>query len=253
MRFGGGYSGLLGDKAGARASVADSSVVQGVDGAGRVAVLLCDNQVMFAESLAATLCSRGHQVRAVTGGATETVEAVRDAGANVCVLDLLLDEPAAAHRLQELRRLAPQTKMLLLSATMTDSGWAAFDAGLLDGLVAKTCDVDVVESAIRRVAAGQRVVEGWSKSPTPLSFRRPGTPSLTHRERQILDLIMSGETTGSMADLLGVAESTVRAHVQSVLRKLGVHTRVKAAVVGSGLTDGFWDAGELAPVARVEG
>jgi DNA-binding NarL/FixJ family response regulator len=76
--------------------------------------------------------------------------------------------------------------------------------------------------------AGERVLVGWPAAVAPLR-RTTDLDLLTDREREVLELITDGVPTAVMAQRLGVSVNTVRTHVRSVLHKLGVHQRAKAA------------------------
>jgi DNA-binding NarL/FixJ family response regulator len=111
---------------------------------------------------------------------------------------------------------------------------AALDAGAL-GFLHKSRGINVLLDVVRRVAADEVVVEG--------SFARRRTPDdgsaalrrlagyLTERERECLGMLVAGLDTNGMASRLGVSQTTVRSHVQAVLAKLGVHSRLEAATL----------------------
>jgi DNA-binding NarL/FixJ family response regulator len=131
----------------------------------------------------------------------------------------------------------PDTAVLLLTGADSPDVWEAFQDRVVDGVVTKGCDVEVLDRSIRRVLGGERVLEGWDRVPDPPAHADDGIEELTDREREILRLIVQGVSTQMMADSLGVSSNTVRTHVQNVLRKLRVHHRGKAAryAVDSGL------------------
>ncbi len=117
----------------------------------------------------------------------------------------------------------------------------ALEAGC-SGVVPKTLSLDDLVAAVRAAAAGQlrldpdmlaRLVPRLSRS-----YRQPGA-DLTLREREVLRLIAEGLSTTDMAARLVVSTNTVRNHVQSILTKLGVHSKLEAVVTAtrSGLLD----------------
>jgi DNA-binding NarL/FixJ family response regulator len=72
--------------------------------------------------------------------------------------------------------------------------------------------------------------EDESKNERMAIVSSAAAPDLTHRERQVLDCLSRGLATPAIAEELGIARATVRNHVQNVLRKLGVHTKLAAVV-----------------------
>jgi two-component system nitrate/nitrite response regulator NarL len=112
------------------------------------------------------------------------------------------------------------------------------------GYVHKTRSVTVLKQTIERVLRGEVVVEAPAKpairsrlARQPDALRLAGY--LTARERQCLELLVAGQDTAAMVSSLGVSAATVRTHVQALLTKLGVHSRLEAAsfAVRHGLLD----------------
>lgn len=97
----------------------------------------------------------------------------------------------------------------------------AIDKGV-DGLVWETRIEETLALTVRAVHADQLVI--------PREFRRRvQPPQLTNREKQSLSLVIMGLTNKEIADKLYVSESTVKSHLNSAFRKLGVHSRAEAA------------------------
>src|SRR3954447_23812587 len=97
-------------------------------------------------------------------------------------------------------------------------------AGGADALVREE-DLDaVLGPAVRAAAAGQ------SSAPTGL-LRLMQPPALSHRERQILGLALAGLSNAQIADRLYLAPSTVKTHISSAYRRLGVHSRREATAL----------------------
>jgi DNA-binding NarL/FixJ family response regulator len=134
--------------------------------------------------------------------------------------------------LAELREGSPTTRTLVLTAD-PDRGAAqdALDRGA-DAFVHKTRGMSTLLAAIDRVLAGATVVELPPLRSVPRAKADQAqqlTNNLTERERECLALLLEGASTTEMIARLGVTVTTVRAHVQSVMTKLGVHTRLEAA------------------------
>jgi DNA-binding NarL/FixJ family response regulator len=104
-----------------------------------------------------------------------------------------------------------------------------FDVGLLlsmgaDGVVLER-DLDSVLGPVARAAAGGQIS-------VPAELRHPiQRPALSHRERQILGLAVAGLTNAQIAGRFFIAESTVKTHLSSAFRRLGVHSRREAAAL----------------------
>ena len=136
-----------------------------------------------------------------------------------------------------------RTRVLVLSADPDTEGiQRALQAGAA-GYLHKTRGVSALTRAIERVQRGEVVID-VPKPSVPRDRTRPSDARrlaafLTPRERECLVLLVEGLDTGGIATKLGVSPATVRTHVQSVLMKLGVHSRLEAAsyAVRYGLLD----------------
>jgi DNA-binding NarL/FixJ family response regulator len=201
-------------------------------------LMVCDDQWLFATALTAALIRRGHQVEA-TSEPELLLDQVARYRPDLCLLDGVLGAISGVEVAYRLRRVMPRPAVVLLTGSCDEQVWDAYGRGVLGGIVNKACTFGVLEDAIRRVAVGERVVEGWSALSDRTTESRPVVESLTGRELEVLRLVVQGLPTRTMASLLGVSTHTVRTHVQQVLRKLGVHGRGKVAraAVEAGLVD----------------
>lgn len=207
-------------------------------------LVLGDDHTVFLDALSAVLSQRGFTVSAVARSAAETVEAVLRLKPDVCVVDRHFSAgddgidaigPMTAH--------SRRTRVLVVSADRDNDGvMRALSAGA-SGYLHKTRDIAALAAAIDRVMNGEVVVD----VPVPIAARRPAPPGdprrlaayLTARERECLSLLVQGMSTAAMVSALGVSHTTVRTHVQALLTKLGVHSRLEAAsfAVRYGLLD----------------
>jgi len=196
-------------------------------------LVLADDHAAFADALAAVLENHGMTVVAVERTLAGTVAATGRCRPELCVVDRWFDDGDALEVLPALRVASPATRVVVLSADQ-DRGTPrmVIDAGA-HGFVHKTRGVSALLDALARVAAGTVVVEippRWAAAKERPSdhVRHPVTP-LTGREYECLGLLVEGASTAQMAGRLGVGTNTVRSHVQALMTKLGVHTRLEAA------------------------
>jgi DNA-binding NarL/FixJ family response regulator len=202
-----------------------------------ITLLVADPQEMVAESL--RLALDGAPDFAVSGIAT-SLEALEQLAitrsADVLLLDQRLSDAGVATSVRRVRRVSPDTRVLMLTSGPDESAAVdAFEAGCV-GVIPKTLALDDLVEAVRAAAAGElridpdmlaRLVPRLSRS-----YREPGA-NLTLREREVLKLIAQGLSTPDMASRLVVTTNTVRNHVQSILTKLGAHSKLEAVVIAS--------------------
>ena len=182
--------------------------------------------------MSAVLTQHGYTV-AVSRTITETLEAVRQGKPDVCLLDRYFAGADSMDVVADLLDASPDTKILVLSADPgIDGVLRALQSGAA-GYLHKTRGVAAVTTAIDRVRRGEVVVDVPRAMPRQRPQPRDGPRQLagylTSRERDCLGFLVDGLDTSAMAARLGVAQATVRTHVQSVLTKLGVHSRLEAA------------------------
>ncbi len=203
-------------------------------------VLVCDDHVVFAESLAHLLGSLGIEVVAVTFDPNQALPVLRREPVDACLLDVLFGDQSAVHRLAELRAAAPGTAIVLLSAQVDAALVATARAAGVRGVVDKRQPVTDVVRVLDRVRAGEVVLPPHPGPPGPRPagddaadtderHARRLAAFLTPREREVLGALVCGQDTARLARSLGIAETTARCHVQAVLMKLGAHSRLEAA------------------------
>lgn len=221
-------------------------------------LLICDDHRLFSESLATVLKEHGYEVVAVTHTAAEAAEVLAGTRVDVCLLDLWLDGESVLDLVPELRRAARGTRFLLLSGHLSRNVLVAAAAVGIDRCLHKTQPIeDIVEvlegiraggprRAARPVSREPRRTRGTSRTRETRPPSQPRQPRqtmespprddahllasyLTEREKEVLARLVQGETTATLATSMAISRNTARSHVQRVLTKLGVHSRLEAA------------------------
>jgi two-component system, NarL family, nitrate/nitrite response regulator NarL len=201
-------------------------------------LVLCDDNRILCDALAAALESRGHQTLAIATTAGDGVAAVAGCHPDACLLDLRFpggEDGLGAAR--AIRQNYPDTAVLVLSA-LTDPATAsrAREIGVA-GFLAKDQNIDQIADALDVIAAGgQAFSPVRARAPSPR--RAPERPSyrlsaLTQREQEVLRRIAQGQSTGQMAREMEITTSTLRTYVRNALAKVGVHSRLEAAALVS--------------------
>ncbi|MGB3828211.1 MAG: response regulator transcription factor [Ornithinimicrobium sp.] len=196
-------------------------------------LLVVDDHVMLAEALAAALSERGHEVCGLAVDPEQATSMVSVFTPDVCLLDAGFPHASGVAAVPALLAASPRTKVLMLSG-LTDVVLIREALGHgASGWVSKRQPIAQICDALQTVAEG-RVAVDPSMLRDVLSPRAdPQDPLwilsfLTPREWQTLWLITRGDSTNQIAQRLGVRSSTAHTHAQSLLTKLGVHTRLQA-------------------------
>ncbi len=219
---------------------------------GVVGLVLADQQQACAEGLGIILnAADGFAVLGVAYTASRAIQLVAAHRPTVLLLDAHLPGGDPAETLAAVKAASPATKVLILLAVAPGNTVAAAVADGADGLVTKNVSSRRLVSAIRTVASGAWVTVVGSqparagRDPS-MEVLRLG--SLSARERETVALLAQGWSTRRIAEGWQVSECTVRTHVQNLLDKLDVHSRVEA--VAFALAHGMVAAHRAAPGKR---
>ena len=201
-------------------------------------VLLVDDHALFRSGIRSLL--QPHPDLAVVGEAADGIEGVsraRQLQPDVVVLDLHMPRISSLETLQLLRA-CPKVAVIVLTDSKEPEGLTAALRAGARGYLSKDIDADYLAQSIRRAASGETVLaETMSANPenclpdsAPKNLSFSDADRLTPREREILACLAQGESNKTIARTLDLAESTVKIHVQHILKKLNLSSRVQAAV-----------------------
>ena len=191
-----------------------------------IRVLLAEDQGMVRGALAALLALEPDlTVVAQVARGDGIVAAALQARPDVALLDIEMPGQDGISAAAELRRRLPACRVVMLT-TFGRPGYLrrAMEAGAM-GFLLKDAPSGELAVAVRRVAAGERVV-----SPDlALEALRLGENPLSEREQQILGAARSGQAIADLAVELHLSEGTVRNHLSAAMQKVGAQTRAEAA------------------------
>ncbi|HEX3490091.1 MAG TPA: response regulator transcription factor [Streptosporangiaceae bacterium] len=196
-------------------------------------LVLGDDQAIFLDALSTVLTQRGYEVGAVARSPEEMIAYVRHQRPDACLIDCNLAVDEGIRTIQRVIQASESTTVVVLGADPdADAAELAMDAGA-SGYLHQSRGVEVLVSALERMPNGERVIDLPEANPSR-RLRRPShvdtvAATLTGRERECLSLLVAGLDTAAIVNRMGVSRTTVRTHLQSVLTKLGVHSRLEAA------------------------
>lgn len=219
-------------------------------------ILLIDDHTLFRVGLEGLLESRGIAVLAAVGDGREGLRLAGELNPDVVLLDMRMPEMDGMDVLRQLRQRGFTNPIAMLTTSSDERDLVESLRSGAQGYLLKDMEPDQLVVALRDIVAGKtvvapdlapvlaRVVQGESITPVQ------GSPfaKLTPRENEILVLLAEGQSNKVIARNLGISDGTVKLHVKSILRKLGVHSRVEAAVIAveHGLRAGRGDLGGTA-------
>ena len=227
-----------------------------------VTLLVVDDHTLFRRGLIALLGQDpGLLVVGEAGDAAEALRLAPQLLPQVILLDNHLPGVMGVDAIRGLREVAPASRVLMLTVSEDGQDLAAALRNGAQGYLLKTIEGDLLAEAIRRAARGEPVVSpelmgklvaafqsqgapepqpAAAVSALPMAAQTPPPPDasaavaqLSPREEDVLREIARGASNKEIARTLDIAETTVKIHVQHILRKLGLSSRVQAAVYAS--------------------
>ena len=205
-------------------------------------VLLIDDHALVRRGLEELLQSRGIEVVGSAGSGEEGIELVTTLQPDIILLDIKMPGMNGLDTLSKLRELESEIPVLMLSMSRDEEDLARALRHGARGYLLKDMDPDELIPALNDALTGQSVVAKElvgsltniiQGKPQEQDKIEPATPlsELTPREQEIIEHIAEGESNKVIARNLGISDGTVKLHVKAILRKLGVHSRVEAAVI----------------------
>lgn len=211
-----------------------------------IEVLIVDDHTLFRSGIKSLLQRQeGFKVVGEAGDGLEGVKRAKSLRPDVVLLDLHMPGLSGREAVRLMTEEAPGTHVVMLTVSEdADDLLDCLRAGA-EGYLLKNIDAEYLLDSIRRAAAGEAVMSPQMTAKLMASVR--GAPKeapaqekdrLSPRERQIMAWIAAGASNKEIARALDLAESTVKIHVQNILKKLNLTSRVQAAVyaVEHGLT-----------------
>lgn len=191
-----------------------------------IRILLADDQALVRGALAALLSLESDiEVVAEVGRGDEVVGIAAAAGADVCLLDVEMPGADGIEAAAALRAAAPGIRSIIVT-TFGRPGYVrrALEAGA-SGFVVKDTPASELAEAVRRVHAGERVVDPALATESLIDGANP----LTEREADVLRASLDGATVAQVASAVHLSAGTVRNYTSAAIAKTGAGTRVEAA------------------------
>ncbi len=199
-----------------------------------VSVLIVDDHPVVRQGLRVLLeVQDGIEVAGEAGDGATAVKLAAEHAPDVILLDLKLPGMDGIAVLGELEARAIKARVLVLTSVTEPAAVSLAIRSGAAGVIYKDVDPDALVRAIRSVHDGHLLLapEAAGTLMRPGARAPAGLDALTAREREVLAELAEGRSNREIARALGVSEKTVKAHVSSVLAKLGVQDRTQAALL----------------------
>ncbi len=204
-------------------------------------VLLIDDHALFRVGLEGLLERRNIEVAAAVGSGLEGLKLARELKPDVVLLDMRMPEMRGLEVLRRLHDDVPEVPVVMLTTSSEEQDLIESLRLGARGYLLKDMEPDDLVSTLRDIVEGKTIVTPeltgvlaravQQGEPAASDERTKPFDELTPREREILCHLSEGQSNKMIARKLGISDGTVKLHVKAILRKLGVHSRVEAAVM----------------------
>jgi two-component system, NarL family, nitrate/nitrite response regulator NarL len=200
-------------------------------------LVLCDAQRLLLEALSVALATRGWTVEAAVSTPTDAIRAVELHEPDMLVTEVAFPDAVGLDAVRTIVETCPNTKIVILTGRDDpELVRDALDLGVA-GYTRKDQSIQAIGDTLQRVDGGRLTVDASllrHLASKPVPSRTPAGAlfgSLTPREQRVLELLVDGRNTADIVTQLQISDSTARTHVQSILSKLGVHSRLQAVAL----------------------
>ena len=202
-------------------------------------VLIIDDHALFRVGLKGLLEQRNIEVVGVAADGAEGIELAEKLNPEIILLDLRMPGMGGLEVLTILREKNQSTPVVMLTTSNEETDLIKSLRSGAQGYLLKDMEPDELVGALRDIEKGKNVVAQdltdalarMVQGETTLEDDDGPFSSLTPREHEILCLLADGQSNKLIARNLGISDGTVKLHVKAILRKLGIHSRVEAAVI----------------------
>lgn len=197
-------------------------------------ILIADDHALFRDGLALRLEQIVPQAAIFqASGYSQTIKILKsDNNFDILILDVEMQDLPWQESLKQIREIAPQTKIIVVSALEDARIIRTILSVGVKGYISKRSEIKVFNNALKLIFDGGTYVPPnlINDISNNLSSRGKGLKTLTNRQSQVLDLIAQGKSNKQIAYDMGVSESTVKLHINALLRSLHVNNRTQAVI-----------------------
>lgn len=199
-----------------------------------IRVVLVDNHRLVRQGLRSLLDpDPDFEVVAEAGDGAQGLRAVAEHQPDVVILDIKLDDANGTTLCEPILSASPQTAILILTAFIDRSLVETCLAAGAKGYLLKDTEHLHLKESLRTVVAGHTALDPRAADylVNHVKHRGASPEMLTPRELEVLGLIAKGLTNREIAERLYLSQHTIKGYVKEILAKMGVHSRLKAAML----------------------
>jgi len=202
-------------------------------------VIIIDDHALFRVGLQGLLEQRGIDIVGAVASGQEGLDMIEHIEPDIVLLDMRMPDMDGLEVLQQIRQRKPALSVVMLTTSNEEKDLIKSLRLGAQGYLLKDMEPDELVGALRDIEKGKNVVAHdltdalarMVQGETSIEDDNGPFSELTPREMEILCLLAEGQSNKLIARNLGISDGTVKLHVKAILRKLGIHSRVEAAVI----------------------
>ena len=195
-----------------------------------IKLLLADDHPMIQAAVESLLKGTDYQVVAKASTGAEAIAAIAREQPDIVVLDVEMPDGTGLDVLRRVRGRDDQRRVVLLTASLDDRGFAEALTLKVDGVLLKSSDPALLLDCLDAVRDGHSWLDPQLDGAAAAAAAEEPRVPLAPRERELVALVREGLRNREIADRLGVTEGTVKVYLHSVFEKTGVVNRTELAI-----------------------
>lgn len=196
-------------------------------------ILLADDHPMIQAAVEAMLRGSDYRLIAKAGSGAEALQALSDHDPEMVILDVSMPEGSGLDVLRKMRSSGDDRPVVILTASIDESGFAEALSLSVDGVLLKTSDPALLIECLDSVRAGDEWIDPQLQEQAARRGAQAEKALLSPRERGLVQLVRQGLRNRDIAEKLGITEGTVKVYLHSIFEKTGVANRTELAIRAS--------------------
>lgn len=196
-------------------------------------IVLADDHPMIQAAVEAMLRGSDYELAAKAGTGAEALQAIDEQDPEIVVLDIQMPEGTGLDVLRKIRSSGDNRKVVLLTASIDEAGFAESLKLSIDGVLLKTSDPALLIDCLDSVKAGDEWIDPLLNAEAARADNARDRSILSPRETDLVKLVRQGMRNRDIAEQLGITEGTVKVYLHSVFEKTGVANRTELAIRAS--------------------
>jgi two-component system nitrate/nitrite response regulator NarP len=185
---------------------------------------------MIQAAVEALLRGSDYKLVAKAGSGNEALQEIAEHDPEIVILDIQMPDGSGLEVLRQMRSAGDNRKVVLLTASIDEAGFAEALSLKVDGALLKTSDPALLLDCLDSVRSGEEWIDRHLQAEAARAPQTRDRSLLSPRETDLVKLVRQGLRNRDIAEKLGITEGTVKVYLHSVFEKTGVANRTELAI-----------------------